>query len=60
MNVGIENGYEQFLFWEYLFKIFGTVSLQCRVFKFKKGLISVSNLHIDLRCMDKQLGKEKN
>jgi hypothetical protein len=29
MNVGIGIGAAQFPFWEYLFKIFVTVSLQC-------------------------------
>jgi hypothetical protein len=29
MNVGIGTEGEQFLFWEYLFRIFNIVSLQC-------------------------------
>ncbi len=29
MNVGIGTVSGQFLFWEYLFRIFGVVSLQC-------------------------------
>ncbi len=31
MNVGIGTVVAQFLFWEYLFQIFGIVSLQCNV-----------------------------
>ncbi len=32
MNVGIGTVAEQFIFWEYLFRIFGTLSLQCDMF----------------------------
>jgi hypothetical protein len=33
MNVGIGTVATQFLFWEYLLRIFGIVSLQCRLGK---------------------------
>jgi hypothetical protein len=33
MKVGIGTVATQFLFWEYLFRIFGIVSLQCRLGK---------------------------
>jgi hypothetical protein len=33
MNVGIRTVAVQFLFWEYMFRIFGIVSLQCDMSK---------------------------
>jgi hypothetical protein len=42
MNVGIATDAEQFLFWEYLFRIFGIVSLQCGVVgKFTAGIVEM-------------------
>jgi hypothetical protein len=34
MNVGIETVAAQFLFWEYLFRVFGILSLQCTMQNF--------------------------
>jgi hypothetical protein len=42
MNVKIGTVAEQFLFWDYLFRIFDVVSLQCEIFDFRFFPESVS------------------
>jgi hypothetical protein len=41
MKVGIGTEAAQFFFWEYLFRIFGRVSMQCNVLKSPKKFIAL-------------------
>ncbi len=45
MNVGVEPVAAQFLSWEYLFNIFGIVSLQCGELGGPKGMSSLQSFN---------------
>jgi hypothetical protein len=49
MNVNIGTEAPKFLFWEYLFKIFGILSLQCMSSKgFRKNIYAVIFVHNEM------------
>ncbi len=49
MNEGIGTVALQFLFWEFMFRIFGIISLQCRILVQKIGfeLLKKNNCYVD-------------
>jgi hypothetical protein len=52
MNVGIGTVVVQFLFWEYFFRIFGNVSLQC--VQLKVNYCTMTKLHFS-SCNNKSI-----
>ncbi len=54
MNVGIGNVAAQFLFWEYMFRIFGIVSLQCLAADKWQVLFAYSIYGLDVNLVSKK------
>jgi hypothetical protein len=59
MNVGIRTEVVQFLFWEYFFRIFGIVSLQCTEYSaFKPRLDDQQGIHLLVSIMKTRESKQ--